>query len=71
MIKDVSPVLSHVKVGKAVTVVVPHGDAHAVAATRHTGFLGDVSERAVAIVAIERVAQRPYRTVEIAFAAVD
>src|SRR2546430_16498127 len=62
VIKDVSPVLSQVKVGKAVAVVVPHGDAHAVA-PRHTGFLGDVGERAVAIVAIERIARSEERRV--------
>src|SRR5439155_12573575 len=51
-------------------VIVAHGDALAVAAGAHSGLLGDVGERAVPVVAIERVAERRLRIVEIAAAAV-
>jgi hypothetical protein len=51
--------LRDVEIGEAVGVVVADSDAHAVAAAGDAGFFGDVGERAVAIVAVERVAKGP------------
>ena len=59
-------------VGVAVVVVVGDGAAHAeLRAAGDAGLVGDVGERAVAVVLVERVLERRLRLVEVAGAAVD
>ena len=69
-IKDTAVVAGYEKVGIAVAVVVPDSDAHTVTCVAYSGFYGHVSEGSVAVVPIERVAQRCGRREKIAGAAV-
>src|SRR5437763_13798760 len=57
-------------VGETVAVIVTDGNALPVAASHNACFLGYIRERPVPIIAIEHVAQRPRRCVEIACSAV-
>ena len=70
MIKDAAAVLRNIEVRKTVAVVIRNSDALAKAARRHTGFFRYVGKRSVAIVPVQRVAQRRVRGEEIALAAV-
>ncbi len=71
VIQNASSILGHVQIGKAVAVIVAHGDTLPVAAGRDAGLLRDVGEGSISIVAIERVAQRRIGIVEVTLAAVD
>ena len=71
MVENAAAELGDVQIREAVAVIVANRDSHAIAAAGHAGFFSHVGERAVAIVAIERVAQRLRRSVKIALAAVD
>src|SRR5437773_547992 len=68
--QNASTVLSNIKIAKSVAVIIPDGDALAKATRRHTGLFRYVRERSVAIVSVERIAQRRIRSEKIALAAV-
>ena len=46
------------QIGPAVVVVIADGDAHPEASAGHTGFFRHIGEGAVAIVLVQRVAER-------------
>src|SRR6202007_3111866 len=71
VIEDAAAVLGDVKIGPAGSIVVADRNAHAVASPDDPCLRGNIGEGAIAIVAIERVAQRGARVEEIAFAAVN
>src|SRR5262249_16003551 len=71
VVQDAAAILRDVQIGEAVSVVIPYSGAHAVATPENSSLLRHVSERAVAVVAIKRVAKRRLWIVEIALAAVD
>ena len=61
-IENVAAALRYIDIGKAVSVVISHGDAHAIASARPPpSFRCDISESAVAVVAIKRILQRMRR----------
>src|SRR5258705_1680924 len=65
-IEDAAAVSGHVDVREAVIVEVTDGDALAVMSfARESGFFGDIGEGAVAIVVVQRGAQRMRRLVNI------
>src|SRR5206468_10754301 len=70
MIEDAVGILRHVEIWPAIAVVVTDGNTHTVGIRRHAGFLRHVRECAVAVVAIECVAERSSRFIEIARSAV-
>ena len=70
MIKDAAAVLRDIEVRKTVAVVIPDSDALAKTARRHACFFRYVGKRSVAIVLVERVAQRWVRGEKIALATV-
>src|SRR6202011_2253061 len=71
VIKDAAAILGDVQVRKPVAVEIPDRDAVAKAARPYTSFFRYVRKCSVAIVFIQRVAQRGIGSVEIALAAVD
>ena len=71
VIENAARVLGHVQVGQAIAVVVAHRHPHPVGAAAHTGLRGDVAEGPIPVVAIEGVAQRGRRRIEVAGTAVD
>ena len=58
VIEDALAVLSDVNVRKAIAIVIANRYALPVAPGRDSGFLGDIGEGSVTIVAVERIAQR-------------
>ena len=71
MVQDASAILSDVNIREAIAIVVAHGHSLAIAAAGYPGFFSDVGESAVAVISIERVAQRRTWVVEITLAAID
>src|SRR5208282_1539631 len=70
-IKNVAAELRDTEVGESVAVVITDGDAHAVSAACHSSLFRYVGEGAVAIVPVERIAERARRRIKICLAAVD
>src|SRR5260221_124312 len=69
-IKNISAILSYVKIGQTVVVIVADRDAHAVATAGDTRLVGNVSERSVPIVSVERISQRRAWIEEVTLAAI-
>ena len=70
MIEDAARILRHVEIRPAVAIVVTDRDTHAVGIPRHASFLRHVRKCAVAVVAIECVAEWSRRFIEIARSAI-
>jgi len=66
LIKDVLAVLSDEEIGETVVIIVAPDAAEAVAGTGDTCFFRDISERAIAVVAVKRVADADATVVAIA-----
>src|SRR5882724_717788 len=66
VVRNVASVLRHEKIGKSIIVVIAPDTTQAIAGTRNTGLVRDISERSVAIIAVKRVAGRDAAIVEIA-----
>ena len=71
MIEDASTILSDVEIGKAVSIVIAHGYALAIAAGSHASFYGYVSESSVAIILVQRITQGRIGIEKITVPAVD
>ena len=71
MIQNAFAVLGYVEILETIAVIVSDCYSHSIASGLDLGLLGYIRESAIAIVPIERVPQRTWRIVEIAFAAVD
>src|SRR5882672_8908295 len=69
-IENISAVLSHIKIGQTVAVVISDRDAHAVATASDARLVGNVSESSVSIVSVERISQRRTWIEEVALAAI-
>ena len=70
-VENAAPILGHVQVREAIGVVIADGDAHAITTTSNTGRFGDIGEGTVAVIAVERVAQRLRWSEDVAFPAID
>src|SRR6266851_9111676 len=66
VVQDVSAILGHVKIGKAVVVVVAPNATETVSCAGNAGCFGNIRKGAVAIVSIERIARRNTAIVEVA-----
>ena len=71
MVENAPAVLSNVNVDEAVTVVIADRNALTVSSPWHSSFIGYIRESSVAIVSVERIAQRRIGIVEIALTAID
>src|SRR5437879_13021643 len=56
VIQNVAPILSHVKIGKTVIVIIAPDATQTVAGSENSALLRDVGECAVAVVAVKRIA---------------
>ena len=70
MIEEAPAVLGDVEIGPAISIVVSHGDTHAVAAAGNASGFRHISESSISIVTVKRVTQRRIWFEEIAFATV-
>src|SRR6266566_5063072 len=66
VVQNVSAVLGHVKIGKAVVVVVAPNATETVTCARNAGCFGNISKGAVAIVSIKCVARGDAAIIEVA-----
>src|SRR5437879_8578301 len=66
VIENAVGILRDIEIRKAVSVIVPGRDSHAIRISRHTGFLRYISKRALAIVVVKDIAQRTRWLVKIA-----
>ena len=64
-------ILGYVEIRKSIAVVIADGNSHSVCVPGHSGFHSHIGESAITVIAIERVPQGLWRTVEITGPAVD
>src|SRR5260370_33508174 len=55
VIKNIASITRDIDINPAIAVVIADGDTHAERTTCHSGFVGDISERAVMIVMVKRI----------------